>query len=415
MRVVLACWGSYGDLFPSLSVAKALAAHGHDAVVATCPYYQSIVEREGLTFRPVRPDVEPSNTEIMKRVMDPARGSEVVVREIIGGHIREAYADLSAAVAGADVLISHPATFAAPIVAEERGLRWFSTALAPVTFFSVHDFPLLPPHVELMRLARLSPWIARGFMRLARLVTRKWTEQVRVLRRERGLPDAPDPLYEGQFSPFGTLALFSCMLGAPQPDWPAEAVVTGFPWFDGDATLPDGLAEFLDAGEPPIVFTLGTSAVFAPGAFYAESVRAARAVGRRAVLLVGRPPAGSAPASWPEDVFAAEFVSHAALFPRAAVVVHQGGVGTTGQALRAGAPTLVVPHAHDQPDNADRIVRLGVGQAIDARKYTAARGTSALRALLDDPRYAARAREVGAVVSSERGAEAACDVIIGGP
>ena len=244
---------------------------------------------------------------------------------------------------------------------------------------------------------RLSPWIARGFMGLARSATKKWTAPVRALRRERGLPDSADPLYQGQFSPHGTLALFSRVLGAPQPDWPAHTRLTGFPWFDGDQTMSPELTRFLDAGDPPIVFTLGTSAVLAPGAFYEESVRATQALGRRAVLLVGAAAAADpVPRSWPDNVIAVDYVSHAALFPRAAAVVHQGGVGTTGQALRAGVPTLVVPHAHDQPDNADRVVRLGVAQAIDARKYTAPRAAAALGELTSNARYKTRASRGGA-------------------
>ena len=82
---------------------------------------------------------------------------------------------------------------------------------------------------------------------------------------------------------------------------------------------------------------------------------------------------------------------HQRLFPRAAVVVHHGGVGTTGQGLRSGRPSLVVPHAHDQADNADRVVRLGAGRAIRAADYTEASVTRELRRILDEPRYAATA------------------------
>ena len=112
-----------------------------------------------------------------------------------------------------------------------------------------------------------------------------------------------------------------------------------------------------------MVFTLGTSAVGAPGRFYEESLAAVRAVGCRAVLLVGRQGA-SRQVAVPDGVIAVDYAPHAALFPRAAAVVHQGGAGTLHHALASGRPMIVVPFAHDQPDNADRARRLGVARVI---------------------------------------------------
>jgi UDP:flavonoid glycosyltransferase YjiC (YdhE family) len=108
----------------------------------------------------------------------------------------------------------------------------------------------------------------------------------------------------------------------------------------------------------------------------------------------------------------AAYAPHAELFPRAAAIVHHGGVGTTGQGLASGRPMIVVPHSHDQPDNADRCVRLGVAHAIDAREYRAPRVAASLKTLLDDPSVGARARQVASKVRSEHGARAAADAIV---
>ena len=148
----------------------------------------------------------------------------------------------------------------------------------------------------------------------------------------------------GQHSPQLVLALFSRVLAKPQPDWPARTVVAGAMLFNGAAT-PEVSAElerFLAEGAPPIVFTLGTSAVEAAGSFYDVSAEAARRLSRRAVLLVGRH-ARNRPRATGPDVLAVDYAPHAALFPRAAAIVHQGGAGTLHQALLAGRPTLVVP------------------------------------------------------------------------
>jgi UDP:flavonoid glycosyltransferase YjiC (YdhE family) len=208
------------------------------------------------------------------------------------------------------------------------------------------------------------------------------------------------------------LALYSDVLGARQPDWPPQTVVTGFPFFDrdGDEGLPSALARFLDAGEPPIVFTLGSSAIWDAGEFYEHSARAAERLGRRAVLLVGRD-LDNRPKELPLGIAAFDYAPYSELFHRAAVVVHQGGVGTTGQALRSGRPMLVVPFAFDQPDNADRVQRIGVGRTIARKRYGVDTATRELERLLGDPSFAQRADEIGRRVRAEDGVGQACDRI----
>jgi UDP:flavonoid glycosyltransferase YjiC (YdhE family) len=204
-------------------------------------------------------------------------------------------------------------------------------------------------------------------------------------------------MFEGQFSPQLVLALFSQLLASPQKDWPANTVLTGFPFYDRRGE-PEGLSAdleaFLSAGPAPIVFTLGSSAVMDAGAFYSESAEAAKRLGMRAVLLVGRDPRNR-PAVVPEGVSVFEYAPFSLLLPRAVVTVHQGGVGTTGQAMRSGRPMLVVPFAFDQPDNATRVTRLGVARTLARHRYTAANVAREIKALLSDPHYNTRAEEVG--------------------
>jgi UDP:flavonoid glycosyltransferase YjiC (YdhE family) len=242
-------------------------------------------------------------------------------------------------------------------------------------------------------------------------MVRPWCEPWHRLRADLGLPRTDeDPLFEGQYSPALNLALFSSQLGAPQPDWPRATVVTGFPFFDedGEPDLEPALARFLDDGPPPIVFTLGSSAVKDAGDFYAVGAEAARRLGRRAVLLIGRE---ASPPPMPPGVAAFAYAPYSKLFPRAAAIVHQGGVGTTGQAMRSGRPMLVMPYAHDQPDNTARVTRLGIARTIGKRAFEPSRVTSELAALLGDAAYANRASEVGRAVAAEDGASAAADAI----
>lgn len=412
MRIVLTTFGSLGDLHPSLAIAMALKRRGHDPVIATSGQYRERVEREGIGFHAVRPDMpNPKDTPaLMKRIMDQRTGSEVVVREFVMPHLRDSYDDLLAAVQGADLLVSHVITFMAPLVAEKTGIPWASTILAPLSFLSAHDPPVVAPAPWLAKLRFLGPRFHRPLFRLMKWAVRSWSTPWHQLRAELGLRAVRhSPLFEGQNSPRLVLALFSRLLGAKQPDWPAQTVITGFPFYDeGRHELPLDMRRFLDDGPPPLVFTLGSSAVLDPGTFFETSAQAARKLGRRALLLVGSEP-GNRPSTLPEGVAAFDYAPYAALFPRAAAIVHQGGVGTTAQAMRSGKPMLVMPYAHDQPDNAARVVRLGAARTIARRRYTVERACAELRPLLDEPKYAANAMRVGDDVRQERGAEGVCD------
>jgi rhamnosyltransferase subunit B len=409
-RIVITCLGSYGDVFPYIGVARALKARGHQPLVATSASYRAAVEQEDIPFAPLGPDVDLRDEAALARVMDARRGGEVVIKEFVLPALDRMYDETQQLAAGADVLVSHPLTFATPAVATARAMPWVCTVLAPLSFFSDTDFPVLPALPGLAPAMKAWPWLRRTFMRLVRRETAKWTVPLDELRARHGLPPAGNPIMEGQYSPHLNLALFSRVMAEPQPDWPARTRVTGFVFYNGPASLTPDLEAFLAAGPAPIVFTLGSSAVGAAGRFYHESADAAGRLGSRAVLLTGGFSANQ-PSRLPDGVIAIDRAPHQLLFPRASAVVHQGGAGTTAQALRAGCPTLVVPHSHDQPDNAERVARLGVARTLYPKRYTAARAAGELRRLLDDRVYAERGRQVARIVAMEGGADAAADAI----
>lgn len=411
-RIVLTTFGSFGDLNPYLGLAIGLRDRGHQPVLATMPFYRPVVEREGIEFHPVRPDGDPGDRRLLARVMDARRGSEYVIREVMMAHLRDSYDDLLPVARGADLLVSHPITFATPVVAERLGVPWASGVLAPMSFFSRYDLPVFPNAPWAKALERV-PGLARMLVAVAHGVSRGWVRDVGRLRTELGLPHGAHPVFEGQHAPELVLALFSKVLARPQPDWPPHSRIVGPVWYNG-ATLPsldEDLERFLQAGPPPVVFTLGTSAVSAAGAFYEESVAAVLRTGMRAVLLVGRYADNRPSGLLPDSIKVVDAAPHAALMPRASVVVHQGGAGTLHQAFRAGVPMLVVPHAHDQADNAWRAAALGVGLTLQPRAYRAARVAGYLRRLTGEPGFARRAAEIGATVAPEDGVAGACDAI----
>jgi UDP:flavonoid glycosyltransferase YjiC (YdhE family) len=409
-RILINCWGSYGDVFPYVGLAAALKARGHHPVVATAAIYRDAVEREGIDYAHVGPDLDATDEALYARVMHPIKGSEVIVRELLLPKLEETYAQLEQVARGADLLVAHPIAYAGPILAERERLPWVSTVLAPMLFFSADDLPVFPQAPSFVHARKLGVWAGRLMIGLARRSTQAWIEPVHRLRAELGLPRSGHPMFEGLFSPHLTLALFSRVLGLPQADWPPNVETTGFVFYNGPDGLDPKLEAFLAAGEPPVVFTLGTSAVGAAGRFYHESAAAAARLGVRAVLLTGGFAQNVPPGPLSSDLLLVDRAPHQLLFPRASAVVHQGGVGTTGQALRSGRPTIVVPHGHDQPDNASRVRKLGVSRTIYPQHYQAARAARELAQVLGDD-YRQRATATAASVRQEGGADAAAAAI----
>jgi len=411
-RILISTFGSFGDVNPYIGLGLALQRRGHEPILAMPGIYRQAVEGEGLGFRAIRPDVDPDDHAFIARLMDPARGTEAIFGEWLLPSLRATWEDLLAASEGVDLFVTHPASLLGPVVADVRQRPWASTVLAPMSFFSVTDPVVPPPAPWLHAWLERSEALSRLFVWLADRITRQWARPVREFRRSLGLAAGANPILAGQHSPHLVLAMFASALGPPQADWPARTVVTGPVLYNGAAepSVSAELERFLASGPAPIVFTLGSSAVEAAGDFYEVSASAVRAMNRRAVMLVGRH-ARNRPALADDRILVLDYAPHAALFPRAAAIVHQGGAGTLHQALASGRPMLVVPHAHDQPDNAHRATRLGVARTLYPKRYSAGAVAREIGALLDEPAYRDRARAIAAGVRAEDGAVRASEAI----
>jgi UDP:flavonoid glycosyltransferase YjiC (YdhE family) len=419
LRIVLSNIGTFGDINPLIAIALEMKRRGHVPVIAVPAVFRPKIVPLGLEFHAVRPDIDPENTALAAMVYDIKKGTERGLREFLFPALRQTYDDLLDAATKperADLLLLGELNYAGPLVAEVTGIPWASYVLAPLSFFSAFDPPVLPPYPRLARADKAVPGFGRVIRRVARFVSRKWSEPIYELRRELGLPRGANPLFDAKHSPNLVLALFSRVLGVEQKDWPEHTLITGFCYYDadaGNAALPAELEKFLDAGPAPVVFTLGSAAVMAAGKFYEYSAKAAAKLGVRAVLLIGSDPRNRPAHALPESICVAEYAPYSKLFSRAAMVVHQGGVGTTAQCLRAGKPMLIMPYSHDQPDNGRRMQRLKVARVIRKGNYTPLRVARRLLAMLDDRRLARRAESVAKQLSREDGVRTACDALEG--
>jgi rhamnosyltransferase subunit B len=413
-RIVIATFGTYGDIHPYLGLAQALQARGHDPVMATSINYQEKIVSEGIEYAQLRPNPSDLGDVVatIQRANDFQRGTEILLQEILLPHLERTYRDLLHALDGADLLVNHLLVYAGPLAAETTAIPWLTGALYPIAFLSTEDPPLLAQAPWLRTLHAISPALYRvGFRLILRRVD-KWAAPVHALRAKLGLQAATrNPLTYGAFSPYGTLALFSPLLAQPQPDWPHCTHLNGFVFFDREPVNVDvepQLKQFLATYGPPLVFTLGTAAVYNAGDFYRICSQAARRLGRPAVLITGPDLANRPDILLHDTIVTFPYVPFSQLFPHALVNIHQGGIGTMAQAMRSGRPMLVIPFSHDQPDNGYRAQRLGIGRTLNRRDFTIENLVRALQPLIDLPCYAEAAAHVAEQVRQEDGAAAAC-------
>ncbi len=290
---------------------------------------------------------------------------------------------------------------------EVRGVPLATIVLQPVLIRSLIE----PPRFPLMLTGRGVPhwlkglqfWVADRYF-----IDRLLCPPLNAFRSELGLPPVRGIIREWWNSPQAMIGLFPDWFAPPQADWPATLSLTGFPlWDESDVSEPlPGLEEFLASGSAPIVFTPG-SAMMHGRAFFAAAVEACRLLGRRGLLITKY--ADQLPGKLPADVAHFSFIPFSHVFPRAAAVVHHGGIGTCGQGLAAGVPQLIMPMSHDQPDNAARLARLGVGLAIKPKHFHGPKVARQLRKLIDNPAVTLRCRSLAARMDAKAALAATCD------
>ncbi|MEJ2456856.1 MAG: glycosyltransferase [Novosphingobium sp.] len=411
-RIVLVTIGSLGDLHPFIAIGHALIARGHRVVLAVPEDGVAKVRAAGLDAASILPGYATicarlglSPVEAAARIL---ADTNFVVDQILLPSLRSSTAALDELSGDADVIAGSIFALASDIVAEKRKLPLASVVLQPMTLFSAWQ-PPVAPRFEIMRhqpRTALGRGWNRTFYALARAaLRRRHARQIDAVRTEHGLPPSRRaPMLDRGPATAATICCWSRALGELPSDAPHDAALTGFPFFDSESGAVDEIAAelqtFLHEGDPPLVFTLGSFAVASAGRFYEEALALSRTLGRRAVMLTGQPESPRRDG----DCLLMNYAPHSAVFPSAAAIVHHGGIGTTGQALRAGRPQIVVPHFGDQFDNAARLEAAGIGVTIRRERFKADQTLNVVSRVLTLPAIADAASRAARIVAGEDGA-----------
>ena len=406
--------GSLGDLYPILALALAAKDFGFSPVLAVPESHVALVRSFGLAAEPVMPDFDAVRIKLGLTEAEAVRALiedvDFLIQKILLATLAESTQALDDIVDGGLAIVGALVSLPGPIIAEKRNIPFVPAILSPMLTMSAWDAPTGPGFGMLAKppVGRLRYIWNRGCLAVIHMeMRRRYARQIDQVRKHHGLaPAKSSPIFQIDGNPPLRLGLYSPLMGNIQEDFPTNLVLTGFPNFDGHdkrgGERDDEVELFLNEGAPPLIFTLGSLAPAAAGRFYSDSLIAASELGMRALLLTGKNEIDCG-----ANALARPYAPHSQVFPKAAVIVHHGRIGSVGQALKAGIPQLVVPMNGDQFDNAARISKLGVCRVLPAKNYNPLSARTALEEIMTDPLMASRAAEVGNCIRTERGAEVA--------
>jgi UDP:flavonoid glycosyltransferase YjiC (YdhE family) len=415
MRLAILASGSRGDVQPHLALGQALLRAGHVVHLVTHDNFGALVRAHGLEFWPVAFDVQAvAESDAMRRRVEG--GNFLLLMTEMARAARQGALCLAeaalAASQGVDLLLAGMGgLYTALAVAEKRRLPLVQAYLVPFTPTGAFPGALFSQFSALR-----SPWLNRASHHLTRqLIWQGFRAADAVARRQiLGLPPAPfwGPYASPPARDLPVLYGFSPAVLPARPDWPGSIQVTGYWFLDPpvDWAPPSALVDFLNAGAPPVYVGFGSMSSRDPRATADLVLQALQRTGQRALLLNGW--GGLRPADLPPTVFPLDALPHAWLFPRVAAVVHHGGAGTTGAALRAGVPSIVVPFFGDQPFWGQRVAALGVGpRPIPRRQLSPERLAAAIQTAVTDSSMRRRAAALGSTLQAEDGLGRAVEII----
>ena len=405
-KTILLCTiGSAGDVYPFIAIGKELRKRGFRVVLITSQYFESQARDADLEFFGLGSADDYQSIIQDPDLWSPDKGFKVFADRVVFPIMEPAYEIIAGFDPSKIILVAQGQFFAAHIAHEKLGFPFITVHLQPAAIRSVHEFPLLP--------VKLPPFLIRGLFILidAFLLDKLFAPNINRFRQRLGLP-AINKIFGGwMHSPQKNLCLFPDWFAQPQPDWPPQTQLTSFVYYDkqnDNAELPDGLDKFLSAGSAPIIFTAGTAMKHADQ-FFRDCIKACQLLGQRGILLTQHPE--QLPAELPQDIQHFAYLPFSEVLPRALALVHHGGIGTTAQAIAAGIPQVIRPMAHDQPDTAARVEKMGIGASLVPKKFNAASLAKNLKTLITSQAVLDRCKFYAEKINPDQSLDDTCAII----
>ena len=380
--IIVATSGTSGDILPFLTLSQGLLERGHRVLMLVPRFHEAIILTSGVPYQTFGSIDEWHSLLNDPDLWDDRKGWGVIWRGLLPhlGIVRQLIEQLSAT--ESCVVLSHP--ILVPMAALARSvrpnLRIVSACLAPSNMCSSYDM-LSAGSLQ------IPDWMPISWRKILwKLIHRGWIDPVTLpglnaARSQNGLPTVPHFFEHILMTPNASLGLFPNWYASTQPDWPKPFIESDFVRSPDQksATLSQEVEQFLLNGTPPIIFTPGTGHRHATQ-YFDIALKTLERLRQRGIFVTSHKE--QLPKSLPSHVMWQAHVPFAALLPRAAAVVHHGGIGTIAESFHSGIPQLIVPFAYDQFDNGFRAKKLGVADVLLAKQMKVGHMHKKLKRLL---------------------------------
>ncbi len=415
MKLTLIALGSRGDVQPIVALGRGLLDAGYTVRVVTLESFEPIVRGQGLDFFPVSGDAQALTNEMMLAGM---KGNGLHLLSMYRGIMRtfgaitaSYHAAFAAdALRDSDAILSQlPGGFYGYDLAEALRVPYIALSVIPQEITGAYPLSLLPMQFSLGReYNRLTYYFGQ------QLAWHPFRKAINAFRHQLELP--PASFWWGNMRRMKrervpVIQGFSQHFIPTQPEWGNHVHTTGYWTLDESDWEPSAaLVKFLEGGDPPVFIGFGSMPVPAPEATTRLILEALQRSGKRGVLGAGWAKIGAV--DLPETVFALDYAPYAWLFPRVAAIIHHGGSGTTGFALRSGVPSMVVPFTADQPFWGRRAHELGVGPVpIPFSKLTSDNLAAAIKSMTTDTKMRRKAIDLHDAMAAENGVPIAVKLV----
>lgn len=410
-QVLLFPMGSSGDVHPFIGLGRVLRERGHQVTLFACEEFETTARQSGLEFESVLSAEDYHNIQRDPEIWHPTRGPRTVFRRTQTLESYRLFLKLvnERHIPGKTVLVGGSLAIGPRIIRDHLKIPFTTIHLQPSVIIS----PVRPAKLASGSIPRWWPyWLRKlaywGAERV--FLDPILRPTVNTFRAEIGLPAIRRVFSKYVHSPDLVIGLFPEWYAERVADWPQNMQLTSFPLYD-EANIRPLTAEqqaFLASGPPPVVVTFGTAMRHAKPYFTAIAT-ALHQINQRGILLT--PYAEQIPEQLPPNVIHVNYIPLSLLLPHSAVMVHHGGIGTASQAMKAGTPQLIMPMTHDQPDNAERLERLGIAQTIWPTKFTANNIAKVLNDLITNQHYKVAAKQIAEKLRQENGLLSAAKLI----
>ncbi|MBN1103917.1 MAG: glycosyltransferase family 1 protein [Deltaproteobacteria bacterium] len=336
MRIVLATFGSRGDVQPMLALSLALKSAGHEVLLAAPPEKAQWAKELGCPFRPLGSNFT-AFIDGLKDAHSFASGFRFT--SYMRREIATQFDVLPGILEGADLVVGASLVFALASVADFMGVPYRFIVFTPQLLPSSHH-----PFVAFRRHG-LPGWYNRLTWKIARMLD-SFNLTLILNRRRKQL--CLRPIRDAWLHILGQRVIVASdkAIADVPPDVGIGHAQTGYLHLEQQHEDRPDLEKFLRAGSAPVYAGFGSMPVRDQEKNVSIVVEASRSVGRR--VVIGRFWEGPSGLQEGRDVFFIKGYPHLRLFPRMAAVIHHGGAGTTASSAASGVPQIVVPHVLDQ-------------------------------------------------------------------